>query len=273
MNKIYPEIEKLEAVELMLILQIIPFMFIVARHKGAQHGLKGHVVLVPSDLTKIQNVLPRSCNEEHLISLALKRRLSDKSAFSKQHIRPAAVNGALAKFMEINPFYQNVSICKSWEKISKTSDPELWTMLTDDTNVDLINDNTEATIPRNSYSNEHDSLDSMSNSEHSDEPDSSDSMSNHEHSVNSSNKIGTEKRTIQDKQIPYPTALHNTDVPAIGVEQILNIAPGDGQIPVSVFTEPNWEARAFVKQFSEGTFNLTLKEIPELPHRNISMLV
>ena len=72
LNKVFKEIENLCPLELSLISQIIPFMFIVARHKGAQHGLKGQVILVPSDLTKIQKVLPRSCDEGHLISLALK---------------------------------------------------------------------------------------------------------------------------------------------------------------------------------------------------------
>ena len=59
-------------VELMLISQIISFMFIVAKTKGAQHGLKGQCVLVPADLEKIQTISPRSCDEEYLISLALK---------------------------------------------------------------------------------------------------------------------------------------------------------------------------------------------------------
>ena len=71
-----PKIEELEnlcPIELMLISQIIPFMFIVAKIKGAQHGLKGQCVLVPADLKKVQTILPRSCNEEYLISLALKR--------------------------------------------------------------------------------------------------------------------------------------------------------------------------------------------------------
>ena len=53
------ELETLCAIELMLISKIIPFMFIVARVKGAQHGLKGQCVLVPTDLRKIQSVLPR----------------------------------------------------------------------------------------------------------------------------------------------------------------------------------------------------------------------
>ena len=72
----FSELDRLCPVELMLILQIIPFMFIVAETKGAQHALKGQCVLVPTDLEKIQItkfILPRSFDEEHLISLALKR--------------------------------------------------------------------------------------------------------------------------------------------------------------------------------------------------------
>ena len=49
----------------MLISQIIPFMSIVAKMKGAQHGLKGQCVLVPTDLKKINTILPRSFDEEY----------------------------------------------------------------------------------------------------------------------------------------------------------------------------------------------------------------
>ena len=70
----------------MLISQIISFVFIVPKTKGAQHGPKGQCVLVPTVLKKVQTILPRSCDEEYLISLALKRRLSDKSAVNKQQI-------------------------------------------------------------------------------------------------------------------------------------------------------------------------------------------
>ena len=40
----FHEFENLCSIELMLISQIIPFMFIVAKVKGAQHGLKGQCV-------------------------------------------------------------------------------------------------------------------------------------------------------------------------------------------------------------------------------------
>ena len=64
----------------MLVSKIIPFMFIVARTNGAQHGLKGQCVLVPADLKKVQTVLPRSSDEGCLIYLALKRRLTDMTS-------------------------------------------------------------------------------------------------------------------------------------------------------------------------------------------------
>ena len=53
----------------------------------------------------------------------------------------------------------------------------------------------------------------------------------------------------------FPTVLHKIDGPAITSEQIVNIAPGEGKIPVTPYNEPNWEALAFVKQFSEGKFH------------------
>ena len=106
----FKELEDLCPIELLLISQIIPFMFIVAKHKGAQHGLKGQCVLVPTDLRKIQTILLRPCDDEYLISLALKCRLSDTSFVNKQNIRPALVNKALEKLVEIDPFYKNVRI-------------------------------------------------------------------------------------------------------------------------------------------------------------------
>ena len=59
---------------------------------------------MPTDLKKIQTILPRSCDEEYLISLALNRQLTDKSVANKQQIRPALVNTALQKLTKINPF-------------------------------------------------------------------------------------------------------------------------------------------------------------------------
>ena len=50
----FSDLDRLCLIELMLIFQIIPFMFTVAKTKGAQHGLKGQCVLVPAGLKKFK---------------------------------------------------------------------------------------------------------------------------------------------------------------------------------------------------------------------------
>ena len=66
-------------------------MKIVAMPRGAQHGLHGQVVLVPADLSKVTSSLPHPSNESQIITLALKRRLTDKHCVQKQFIRPNIV--------------------------------------------------------------------------------------------------------------------------------------------------------------------------------------
>ena len=60
-----------------------------------------------------------------LISLALNRRLTDKSVVSKEQIRPTLVNAALQKLTKINTFYHNINIDSEWEDLSEQSDPVL----------------------------------------------------------------------------------------------------------------------------------------------------
>ena len=104
------KLDNLYALEITLISQMIPFMFLVGKVKGTQRGLKGQRVLVPADVNKIQATLPRFCNDEYINTLALKRRLTDKNAFHKEHIRPALVSKALNKLKDINPLYKNIVI-------------------------------------------------------------------------------------------------------------------------------------------------------------------
>ena len=91
------ELDRLRPIELMLISQIGPFMFNAAKTEDAQDGLKGQCALVSTVLKKFRTILPRSCNEEYLISRSLKRQLSDKSVVNKQRPHPALLNTALQK--------------------------------------------------------------------------------------------------------------------------------------------------------------------------------
>ena len=46
--------------------------------------------------------------------------------------------------------------------------------------------------------------------------------------------------------------MHNIDGSNKSSSEIVNIAPGEGQILVSFTSEPNWEALAFFKEYSTG---------------------
>ena len=76
---------------------------------------------------------------------------------------------------------------------------------------------------------------------------------------------------MQDSVIPLPTILHNIEGPSVFTAQVLNIAPGEGQIPVSFTTESNWEALAFPKDFPYGRFHFgdTTREMPITPSQYI----
>ena len=150
--------------------------------------------------------------------------MTDKSAVNKQHIRPAAVNRALEKLTEINPFYKDVTVDSEWKDLSEQSDPELWRLLTDKSTTSSKND---------------------------DEMDSDDNIEGNDH---------LKEKEIKMSSVPYPTVMHNIDGPNISPSEIVNIAPGEGQIPVSFTSEPDWEALSFPKDYSTGKIIIMRKE-------------
>jgi len=211
----YPEIEILNILEKTVIKLIIPFMFIVAKHTGGQFGLKGQCTLVPAKIRKIQTILPRVCNYEFLISLALKRRLTDIKTVDKMNIRPALVNRALEKLIEVNHFYKDVTSNPTWENDSQEFDPQLWSMLTDENAVLQI-----------------DKLDS-------------------EDEIEDNNKNAKIEQQIYCQS--QPTLLQNIDGPELpNLANQVNVAPCENEIPVSFFSEPDWEGLAFPEHFSTG---------------------
>ena len=213
-------VTSLNDIEHVLICQSMPFMSIVARHKGAQSGLKGQVVLVPTDLTKVQKVLPRTCNDDHLISIALKRRLKDNSSVIAQNISPAKINAALKWLRENNPLYSDTEYDTDWEKAMQESDPELWNMLTETDNNNTANDDNE----------------------------------NYQ-AITDSDSDDDNNEQIHKLGVPHPTVLQSIDGPDISVDDIVEIAPGEGKIPIHRNMEPNCEALAFPKHFATGEFH------------------
>ena len=78
------------------------------------------------------------------------------------------------------------------------------------------------------------------------------------------------ERELSRSSPPFPTVMYNVDGPNISPSEIVNITPGEGQIPVSFTLEPNWEALAFPKDYSTGKnhFNEE-REIPITPSKYV----
>ena len=118
---------------------------------------------------------------------------------------------------KINPFYINIIINNEWEDLSDQSDPVdpvLWRLLTGKNAIEFNN---------------------------SDEIDSDDD-------IDGNDKV--KERELKESSLPFPAIMYNIDGPNISSSEIVNIAPGEGQIPVSFTLEPYWEALAFLKDYS-----------------------
>ena len=68
--------------------------------------------------------------------------------------------------------------------------------------------------------------------------------------IDGDNKL--KERKMKMSSLPFPTVMHNIEGPYISSREIVNIALGEGEIPISFTSEPNWEALAFPKEYSTG---------------------
>ena len=123
---------------------------------------------------------------------------------------------ALQKLAQINLFYSNISIHNEWEDLSEQSDLVLWKLLTD------------------------------KNARESNNRDQTDS----DDDIEGNDKF--KERELKESSSHFQTVMYNVDGPNICPNEIVNIAPGEGQVPVSFNLEPNWEALAFPEDYSTG---------------------
>ena len=75
------------------------------------------------------------------------------------------------------------------------------------------------------------------------------------------------EKGVQDSVQLLPTVSHNIESPA----QVLNVAPGECQIPDPFTTDPNCEALAYLEGFPLGKFHFgdTTSEVPITPSQYI----
>ena len=78
------------------------------------------------------------------------------------------------------------------------------------------------------------------------------------------------KKELKESSPRFPTFMYNDDGPNISPNEIVNIIPGEGQIPISFTSEPNWKALAFTKDYSTGRNHFNeQREIPITPSKYV----
>ena len=146
---------------------------------------------------------------------------------NKQQIRPALVNTALKKLAQINPFYSNITIHNEWEDLSEQSDPIFWKLLTDENAQESNNTN---------------QMDS-------------------DNDIEGNDKF--KERELKESSSHFPTVMYNVDGPNLSPNEIVNIAPGEGRIPVSLLWNLIGKHLHFLKTIPQEKTFLMRKEKPQ----------
>ncbi|KAK3916371.1 Integrin alpha-PS5 [Frankliniella fusca] len=111
------ELTGLTTLEERLVSARIPFMQIRELDYQKQLGLKGNCDNVPIDINKTVTCLPRMDSEDDTLLVQLMRRMSDKTPYAFENVRPEKVFNA-AKYLVNTQLYKQhkISLHENWLK-------------------------------------------------------------------------------------------------------------------------------------------------------------
>ena len=98
-------LQELNQLERHLISPVLPFMKIVTLPKGLQKGIHGPVVCVPSNVSKVTNILPRYVNDDTLLKVKLKRKMEYRDHHLFQRISVSRMRAALDYLKVTSPHF------------------------------------------------------------------------------------------------------------------------------------------------------------------------
>ena len=209
-----------------------------------QHDKKvvGEAVCVPSNITEITNVLPKCENDDQLIKVKLKKRLSHKSHYEYQGITVNNIKNALNYLKLHNPNYSDVILNSDW--IVEQNNQEV-----NRVNFDKGNDNDE-----NVSSKGNDNDENVSN----------------KGNYNDDN-VSDEECYIDDNVANNIAGVHDTCLQPVDIMQevldnagsIFSISPGENNRPIRLLMDKTCESSSFPYLFptGKGTF-FDIREVP-----------
>ena len=262
LDAIPDQLSSLCQLEQRLIAQRLPFMQICNLPRGAQKGIHGPVVNVPSNLDTLVTTLPRLPSDAGLVPVKLKRKLQYKGHSMYQCINPSNVHKGLQYLLDNNMLYTDIRQREDWIKQCLQMDQDLSEQLFGPFNE---TEGYEQSLPMNEDTDEKDmshgephgsggkQLDPYEDDQHSN---STEASSTDDSDSDEDEDISKEKL----KGLPFNSCLQPSDmVPRrdISTDDIVSLAPGEKQKPLSMLTDTFSEVLSFPAQFPTGRFGLT----------------
>ncbi|XP_049339759.1 uncharacterized protein LOC125804686 [Astyanax mexicanus] len=243
-----PELSCLNSLEQHLIALHIQFMKLLALPKGAQNGVHGPVTCVPSNVVDTTNLLPRANVEGSLLRVKLKRKLTYKGHYEYKYVNTEHVKRALQYLKQNNPYYADINYNENWlnefeeeslENMNENNDSSLSNNVQIDTEQ---SSETQCYIVDNELNQQLPTLET-----------------NNGFSVEETEQPHIEcDETLHDRQTHgmfMDTCLQPVDLGQEILDQydnILNIAPAEGNNPIRLLSDKSNEAKSFPALFPMG---------------------
>ncbi|KAK0134798.1 OTU domain-containing protein 4 [Merluccius polli] len=208
LDEIPAELKCLNSLEQHLIARHVPFMKLLCLPRGRQRACHGPCVSVPVNTTDVTNLLPRNECDDKMIRVKLKRKLTYKGHYEYMYVRTDQVRNALRYLMANNKWYDDVTWNNEWVNTLNGTDEDQEQNINQEEAVNSDDDNA------------------------------------------AEGQAEEELTYVKDQSgLLSDTSLQPVDLGSEIVDQnfqdILNVAPGEGNSPVRLLSDKTNEAKCF----------------------------
>ena len=261
-------LNNLNDLEKTLISKRIMFIKIFKTPKSRWNKTIDRCVNVPVPLSKILNILnkicplPREPDEAGLIEISLKRQLKYKNTVIKRFVRGDVLVKAVQILKKYHPSYKNVTLNKEFniliedEDVDDSSDEDLISVEEKNEDVEIntdsgnssnsVEEETEINIGEYDENSDYE-VEEDAQEEYGDDEVVQDSIRNHQFDVG-----GQTCMTDLYPETNVKTELVNKD----NTDSKIDIAPGEGETPINLLRDENFDTEGFPVQHPRGRFGL-----------------